>query len=86
MNGLPQVNFRFGIGGRLFGRASVTYEATYLEDTGGSLLREQLQHRLTIQGRYRLLRYSLRAVISDETQGTTERKYTQVTANITRDF
>ena len=83
---VDQVNYRLGVTGRAFGRIQLSYETAYLEDTGGSLIREQLQHRLNLQGRYRQVRYFLRALISEDTQGTTVRSYTQVTFDVTRDF
>lgn len=83
---VDQVNYRLGVAGRAFGRLQLSYETAYLEDTGGSLLREQLQHRLNIQGRYRQVHFFLRALFSEDTQGTTRRDYTQVTFDVTRDF
>lgn len=83
---VDQVNFRFGITGRVFGRFQLRYETAYLEDTGGSLARELLQHRFNLQGRYRKVRFGLRVVVSEDTLGTTKRDYTQVTADVTRDF
>ena len=83
---VDQVNFRFGITGRAFGRFQLRYETAYLEDTGGSLARELLQHRFNLQGRYRKVRFGLRVVVSEDTLGTTKRDYTQVTADVTRDF
>jgi hypothetical protein len=83
---VDQVTYRLGVAGRAFGRLQLSYETWFLEDTGGSLLREQLQHRLNIQGRYRQVRFFLRALFSEDTQGTTERDYTQVTFDVTRDF
>ena len=83
---VDQVNYRLGVTGRAFGRIQLSYETAYLEDTGGSLIREQLQHRLNLQGRYRQVRYFLRALVSEDTQGTTVRSYTQVTFDVTRDF
>lgn len=83
---VDQVNYRLGITGRAFGRLQLTYEAAYLEDTGGSLFREQLQHRLNLQGRYRKLLYVVRAQYSEVTQGVTQRNDTQVTAEVTRVF
>ena len=83
---VDQVNYRLGVTGRAFGRIQLSYETAYLEDTGGSLIREQLQHRLNLQGRYRQVRYFLRALVSEDTQGTTVRRYTQVTFDVTRDF
>lgn len=83
---VDQITYRLGIRGVPFGRVQFSYETTYLEDVGGSLPREQLQHRLTLQGRYRMVRYVLRAIVSEESLGVTERNYTQVTAAVTRDF
>ena len=64
----------------------VTYDVTYLEDDGGSLPRQQTQHRLDIQWNYRAVRFFLRATRSDESLGTTERDFTRVTAEIARFF
>ncbi len=83
---VDQVSYRLGVSGRAFGRIQLNYETAYLEDTGGTLVREQLQHRLNLQGRYRQVRYFLRALISEDTQGATVRSYTQVTFDVTRDF
>jgi hypothetical protein len=83
---VDQATYRLGIRGVPFGRAQLSFETTYLEDVGGSLPRDQLQHRLTLQGRYRMVRYFLRAIVSEEALGVTQRNYTQITAGVTRDF
>jgi hypothetical protein len=83
---VDQAHYRLGIRGIPFGRAQLVYEASYLEDTGGSLPREQIRHRLTLQGGYRMVRYMFRVIVSDETLGDTERDYTQITATVMRDF
>jgi hypothetical protein len=83
---VDQISYRFNVRGRLFGLAQIAYDANYLEDKGGSLPREQLIHRLSLQGRYRQVVYTLQALYSDETLGTTERDSTQVTALVTRYF
>lgn len=83
---VDQVTYLVGISGRLWGRMQVSLETSYLEDTGGTLFRELLQHRVTIQGRYRKLRYLIRARISDDTLGLTTRDYAQFTATVIRDF
>jgi len=83
---IDQVNYRLGITGRAFSRFQLSYETAYLEDTGGSLPREQLQHRLSLEGGYRQVRFFLRALLSDDLQGTTERTFTQVTFTVTRNF
>ncbi len=83
---VDQVSYRAGITGQAFGRLRLTYEAGYLEDTGGSLFRDQLEHRLSLQAQYRKVRILIRAQYFDVTQGTTERNDMQVTAAVTRDF
>jgi len=83
---VDQVVYRLGVTGRAFGRLQLSYETSFLEDTGGTVFRDQLQHRLNIQGRYRQVRFFLRAIISEDTQGATVRDYTQVTFDVTRDF
>jgi hypothetical protein len=83
---VDQVNYRLGIRGVPFGSAQVAYDAFYEEDVGGSLPRELLQHRFSIYGQYRLVRYELRAIISEEKLGLTQRDYTQITAYVTRFF
>ena len=83
---VDQISYRFNIRGRVFGLAQLAYDANYLEDKGGSLPREQLIHRLTLQGRYRQVVYTLQALYSDETLGITKRDSTQVTALVTRYF
>jgi hypothetical protein len=83
---VDQVTFRLSIRGRVFGQAYIGYAATYLEDSGGSLPREQYQHRFSLQGRYRQMLYSLEALYSDDTLGVTERSSRQVTAIVTRYF
>ncbi len=83
---VDQVTYRAGITGRAFGRMQLTYQAAYLEDTGGSLIREQLEHRINLQAVYRQVRFVLRAQYFDVTQGVTERNDMQVTAEVTRVF
>ena len=83
---VDQVTYRAGITGRAFGRIQLTYQAAYLEDTGGSLTREQLEHRINLQAAYRQVRFVLRAQYFDVTQGVTDRNDTQVTAEVTRIF
>jgi hypothetical protein len=83
---VDQVTYRAGITGRMFGRLQLTYEATYLEDTGGSLVRDQLEHRLNLQAMYRRVRFAFRAQYSDVAQGTTERNDLQVGAEVMRFF
>jgi hypothetical protein len=83
---VDQVQYRVGLSSRLWTRVLVTYDVTYLEDDGGSLPRQQTQHRLDIQWNYRAVRFFLRATRSDESLGTTERDLTRVTAEVARYF
>ena len=83
---VDQLNYRFAISGNAFGRMYLAYEFSFLEDTGGSLPREQLKHRFSLRGRYRQIRYGLQAVLSEDRLGGTERDYTRVSAIITRAF
>lgn len=83
---IDQTQYRLGIGGRVWSRVQFSYDMSYLRDTGGSLRREQLQHRLNVQWQYRQVRFFLRAALSEETLGLTERQYTRVTAEVQRAF
>jgi hypothetical protein len=83
---VDQLNYRFGISGNAFARINLAYQFSFLEDTGGSLPREQLRHRFSLAGRYRQIRYVLQAVVSEDMLGDTERDYTRFSAIITRAF
>jgi hypothetical protein len=75
-----------GISARPLVRTSVSYNIAYSRDVGGSLERSSLRHRLNFGWRYRAVLFSLRADLSDETQGTSDRTYKRVTAEVTRYF
>lgn len=83
---VDQIQYRVGLSSRLWSRVLLTYDVTYLEDDGGSLPRQQTQHRLDIQWNYRAVRFFLRATRSDESLGTTKRDFTRVTAEVARFF
>ena len=83
---IDQIQYRVGVSSRLWSRVQLTYDVTYLEDDGGSLPRQQTQHRLDIQWNYRAVRFLLRATRSDESLGTTDRDFTRVTAEVSRFF
>ena len=83
---VDQVNYGLVVSGRLFRRLQFDLGSRYLLDTGGTLERRQLQHRLNLQWVYRQVRFALRAQLSDETLGASDRRYTQVTAFVTRAF
>lgn len=80
------VNYRLGINTRFWRGTTLDYEASYLEDDGGSLLRQQTQHRLSFRWSYRQMRFALRAQLIDDRLGTTRQDYTQVTAELVRAF
>jgi len=83
---VDQVTYRLGLSGRLMRSMQLSYDAGYLSDTGGTLSRTQLQHRLNFQWAYRQVRFVLRGQYSDDELGPTKRNDTQVTAQVTRHF
>jgi hypothetical protein len=83
---VDQISYRLGLSGRLFRRVQFQYDAAYLSDTGGTLSRKQLQHRLNLQWGYRQVRFVLRALYSDDELGPTDRINKQVTAQLMRVF
>ena len=83
---VSQVTYRVGLRGLVFRRTYFAYDAFLLDDTGGSLARKQLRHRLHFQWSYRQMRFDLRATISDDELGASERENTTVTAQLTRVF
>lgn len=88
-NSLEDVNlvtYRLGLDGRVFRRARFGYHVSHLRDTGGTLPRSQLQHRLNFQWAYRRVRFDLNALYSEDGLGISERNNTQITAQLTRTF
>ena len=83
---VDQLGYHLGLSGRLFRNAQLTYDVAYLTDTGGSLSRKQLQHRLRFRWSYRRLRLVLQALYSDDELGSTERKTKQATLQLVRGF
>jgi len=83
---VSQVTSRVGLRGLVFRRSYFAYDAFLLDDTGGTLARKQLRHRLHFQWSYRQMRFDLRATISDDELGPSERNNTTVTAQLTRVF
>ncbi|MDH5344884.1 MAG: hypothetical protein OEW59_03905, partial [Gammaproteobacteria bacterium] len=75
-----------GINTRFWRGTTLDYEASYLEDDGGSLLRRQMQHRLSLRWGYRQVRFALRAQLIDDRLGISRHDYTQVTAEVVRAF
>jgi len=80
-----QTTYRVVLSGRL-GRSILSYQGSWLEDTGGTLPRDQLLHRLNLQWAYRQVRFLLRAQHTRDTLGLTERSFTNVSAQVTRAF
>jgi hypothetical protein len=83
---VSQVTYRVGLRGLVFRRTYFAYDAFLLDDTGGTLARKQLRHRLHFQWSYRQMRFDLRATLSDDELGISERNNTTVTAQLTRLF
>jgi len=83
---VDQTFVRLGIAGRVWRRLQFSVDSAYLKDTGGSLARDQYQHRVTVQWAYRQVRFDVRALLSDESLGTTDRTSSQISAQLTRVF
>ncbi len=83
---VSQVTYRVGLRGLVFRRSYFAYDAFLLDDTGGTLARKQLRHRLHFQWSYRQMRFDLRGTLSDDELGPSERNNTTVTAQLTRVF
>lgn len=75
-----------GISARPLVRTSVSYNIAYSRDVGGTVERSSLRHQLGLAWRYRAVVISVRADLSDETQGVSERTYKRITAEATRYF
>lgn len=71
---------------RPWGGIVLTFNADYLEDTGGSLFRERQSQDLGIEWVYRQARVFFRAEHVSETLGSSERNYTRVSAQLLRVF
>jgi hypothetical protein len=83
---VDQIEYRVGISSRLASSLLLTYDASYLEDEGGSLPRQLTRNRLDIRWSFRAVRFFLRASRTDERLGTTEKDYVQVTVEVARYF
>jgi hypothetical protein len=81
-----QVQYRLGISGRVFSRTRLNYSVDYLEDLGGSLLRNHWQHRFSLDWRYRDVLLNVQAATFDESLGDDTNDSTHVTAKVTRFF
>jgi len=83
---IQQVGYRVALSGRIFRRSRFSYEVSFLEDTGGTQLREEIRHRLQYQWAFRQVRFELLGTYMDETLGLTQRDNLHVTAFVTRVF
>jgi hypothetical protein len=83
---VDQVDGRIGIDGRLFRSMRVAYDASYLRDTGGTLPREQLQHRLNVEWGYRRVRVILRGSLFEEKLDVSDRKTDRILIEFRRMF
>lgn len=64
----------------------LSFNADYLEDTGGTLLRERQTENLGLEWVYRQTRVFFRAEHVSETLGSAERDYVRVSAQLLRVF
>ena len=83
---INQFNTRLSLSGTVFNRVLVDYSFSFLSDDGGSLEREQQQHRLAVQWRYRSVSFVLRGLLSEDILGPNSRRYTSVNAEFRRNF
>ena len=83
---IQQVGYRVALSGRVFRRSRFSYEASFLEDTGGTQPRQEIRHRLHYQWAFRQVRFELLGTYMDETLGITQRDNLHVTAYLTRVF
>ncbi len=68
------------------GGVILAYNAEYTEDTGGTLIREEERHSLSLNWAYRQVLFSLRASSSDVLRGENNRQNKRVTAMLRRVF
>lgn len=78
--------YMLNINSRLPGGVILAYNAEYTEDTGGTLLREEKRHSLTLNWAYRQVLFTLQAARSDITRGDSNRDNKRVTALLRRVF
>jgi len=71
---------------RPWGGIVLSFNADYLEDTGGTLLRERQTENLGLEWVYRQTRVFFRAEHVSETLGSAERDYVRVSAQLLRVF
>lgn len=83
---VDQVSYRLGIRGPLLSRGAFNYDAAFIEDTGGSVRRRDIQHRLNYRWTYRRVRMVLAATYAENLLGASERTNTVVSLHVTRDF
>lgn len=83
---IDQVQLSMGVSGSLYSWVQMSYDLTYLRDTGGSLSRSSLRHSFNLQWTYRSVRLMLRAGYVDESVGETTRDSTHVAATLVRAF
>jgi hypothetical protein len=74
------------ISARPLASTSVSYGVAYARGVGGSVERSKLRHLLSIGWRYRAVAFLLRADVTDESQGTSDRMNKRVTAEVSRYF
>ena len=80
------VQYRASLRSRPFRGIVFSWNSEYLEDVGGSLIRERTSHSLAVQWVYRQMRMMLRGEQLSETLGSTANDNMRVTAQIQRAF
>ncbi len=80
------VEYRARFTSRPWGRATLSIDADYLEDTGGSLRRLRRGQNLALEWGYRQMRFVVRAQYLIESQGVVDREQTIVKAELSRIF
>ncbi len=83
---VDMVQYRVALTTRPWGRFSLSVDADYLEDTGGSLRRLRRGQNLSLEWRYRQMRFVMRGQHVFESQGVVEREQTIVKAELSRVF
>jgi hypothetical protein len=77
---------RIGLSGRIWRRASFSFDTVYSEDTGGTLPREDLAYVFKFNWRYRAVTFDFTARHADNELGVSRRGRTEVFASVRRLF
>jgi hypothetical protein len=81
-----RIDARIGLGGRIWRRASFSFDTVYTEDKGGTQPRKDLAHVFRFDWRYRAVTFDLTARHTDNELGVSRRNRTEVFASVRRLF